>query len=213
MGISKELTEEDIKFRYINEAITSKGWSKDSIFMEQKVKFTDGKISLHGNLVHREKPKFADYVLYANKATPIAIVEAKDANHSVSHGLQQAMTYAQMLDVKFAYSSNGEGFAEHDFLTGKERTFAMDEFPAKEELVERYKNEANDGNGLNKQELAYHRAAFLHWSEYISATILSAQCSKPHSWYHCQRTKPCAPCHGDWHMQDIYCISDCMAFT
>ena len=154
MGISKDLTEEDIKFRYINEAITSKGWSKDSIFMEQKVKFTDGKISLHGNLVHREKPKFADYVLYANKATPIAIVEAKDANHSVSHGLQQAMTYAQMLDVKFAYSSNGEGFAEHDFLTGKERTFAMDEFPTKEELVERYKNGANDGNGLNEQELA-----------------------------------------------------------
>ena len=154
MGISKDLTEEDVKFRYINEAITSKGWSKDSIFMEQKVKFTDGKISLHGNLVHREKPKYADYVLYANKATPIAIVEAKDANHSVSHGLQQAMTYAQMLDVKFAYSSNGEGFAEHDFLTGKERTFTMDKFPSKEELIERYKSEANDGNGLNEQELA-----------------------------------------------------------
>lgn len=154
MGISKDLTEEDIKFRYLNEAITSKGWSKDSIFMEQKVKFTDGKINLHGNLVHREKPKFADYVLYANKATPIAIVEAKDANHSVSHGLQQAMTYAQMLDVKFAYSSNGEGFAEHDFLTGKERTFAIDEFPTKEKLIERYKSEANDGNGLTEQELA-----------------------------------------------------------
>lgn len=154
MGISKDLTEEDVKFRYINEAIINKGWSKDSIFMEQKVKFTDGKISLHGNFVHREKPKFADYVLYANKATPLAIVEAKDANHSASHGLQQAMTYAQMLDVKFAYSSNGEGFAEHDFLTGKERTFAMDEFPTKEELIERYKREANDGNGLNEQELA-----------------------------------------------------------
>ena len=154
MGLSKDLTEEDVKFRYINEAITSKGWSRDSIFMEQKVKFTDGKISLHGNLVHREKPKFADYVLYVNKATPIAIVEAKDANHSVSHGLQQAMNYAQMLDVKFAYSSNGEGFAEHDFLTGKERTFAMDEFPTKEELIERYKNEANDGNGLKEQELS-----------------------------------------------------------
>lgn len=154
MGISKDLTEEDVKFRYINEAITNKGWSKDSIFMEQKVKFTDGKISLHGNLVHREKPKFADYVLYMNKATPIAIVEAKDANHSVSHGLQQAMTYAQMLDVMFAYSSNGEGFAEHDFLTGKERTFAIDEFPTKEELIERYKREANDGSGLNEQELS-----------------------------------------------------------
>ena len=64
MGISHELSEEDVKFRYINEAITSKGWTKDSIFMEQQVKFTDGKISLHGNIVHREKPKFADYVLY-----------------------------------------------------------------------------------------------------------------------------------------------------
>lgn len=153
MGISKELTEEDVKFRYINDAITSKGWEKDSIFMEQQVKFTDGKINLHGNLVHRDKPKFADYVLYANKATPIAIVEAKDANHSVSHGLQQAMTYAQMLDVKFAYSTNGEGFAEHDFLTGKERTFALEDFPTKDELIERYKNEANDGKGLGEQEL------------------------------------------------------------
>lgn len=154
MGISKELTEEDVKYRYISEAITSKGWPKDSIFMEQKVRFTDGKISLHGNLVHRERPKFADYVLYANKATPIAIVEAKDANHSVSHGLQQAKTYAQMLDVKFAYSSNGEGFAEYDSLTGKERIFSMEEFPTKEELIERYKSEANGGNGLNEQELA-----------------------------------------------------------
>ncbi len=154
MGISKKLTEEDVKYRYISEAITSKGWPKDSIFMEQKVRFTDGKISLHGNLVHRERPKFADYVLYANKATPIAIVEAKDANHSVSHGLQQAKTYAQMLDVKFAYSSNGEGFAEYDSLTGKERIFAMEEFPTKEELIERYKSEANGGNGLNEQELA-----------------------------------------------------------
>ena len=154
MGISKKLTEEDIKYRYISEAITSKGWPKDSIFMEQKVRFTDGKISLHGNLVHRERPKFADYVLYANKATPIAIVEAKDANHSVSHGLQQAKIYAQMLDVKFAYSSNGKGFAEYDSLTGKERIFAMEEFPTKEELIERYKSEANGGNGLNEQELA-----------------------------------------------------------
>lgn len=61
------LSEEDIKFRFINDAITSKGWTKDCIFMEHKVKFTDGKISLHGNFVHREKPKRADYVLYINK--------------------------------------------------------------------------------------------------------------------------------------------------
>ena len=154
MGISHELSEEDVKFRYINEAITSKGWTKDSIFMEQQVKFTDGKISLHGNIVHREKPKFADYVLYVNKATPIAIIEAKDTKHTVSYGLQQAMEYAKMLDVKFAFSSNGEGFAEHDFLTGQERCFGMDEFPTREELIERYKKEINEGNGLNEQEEA-----------------------------------------------------------
>lgn len=148
-----KLTEEDVKFRYINDAITTKGWTKDSIFMEQQVKFTDGKINLHGNLVHREKPKFADYVLYVNKATPVAIIEAKDATHSVSHGLQQAMEYARMLDVKFAYSSNGNGFAEHDFLTGKERTFAMCEFPSREELIERYKSESNDGKGLSEKEM------------------------------------------------------------
>ena len=152
MGISHELSEEDVKFRYINEAITSKGWTKDSIFMEQQVKFTDGKISLHGNIVHREKPKFADYVLYVNKATPIAIIEAKDTKHTVSYGLQQAMEYAKMLDVKFAFSSNGEGFAEHDFLTGQERCFGMDEFPTREELIDRYKKEINEGNGLNEQE-------------------------------------------------------------
>ena len=154
IGISHELSEEDVKFRYINDAITSKGWTKDSIFMEQQVKFTDGKISLHGNIVHREKPKFADYVLYVNKATPIAIIEAKDAKHTVSYGLQQAMEYAKMLDVKFAFSSNGEGFAEHDFLTGQERCFGMDEFPTREELIERYKKEINEGNGLNEQEEA-----------------------------------------------------------
>ena len=154
MGISHELSEEDVKFRYINDAITSKGWTKDSIFMEQQVKFTDGKISLHGNIVHREKPKFADYVLYVNKATPIAIIEAKDTKHTVSYGLQQAMEYAKMLDVKFAFSSNGEGFAEHDFLTGQERFFSMNEFPTREELIERYKKEVNDGNGLNEQEIA-----------------------------------------------------------
>lgn len=149
-----ELSEEDIKLRYITPAITSKGWAEDSIFMEQKVKFTDGKISLEGNRAHREEPKYADYVLYANKATPIAIIEAKKSSYDVSYGLQQAMEYAAMLDVKFAYSSNGKGFAEHDFLTGKERTFGMDCFPSCEELISRYKSEVTNGKGFNQQEEA-----------------------------------------------------------
>ena len=114
----KQMSEEDIKLHYITPAITAQ-WNIQHITMETKV--TDGRINLKGNLVIREKPKRADYVLYVSANNPIAIVEAKDNNHAVSYGLQQAMTYAQMLDVPFAYSSNGDGFMEHDFLTGKER--------------------------------------------------------------------------------------------
>ena len=146
------LSEEDIKFRYITPSIEQKGWKKEDITMETKVKLTDGKINLKGNLVAREKPKFEDYVLYYNHATPIAIVEAKDANHSVSFGMQQAKEYAQMMDVPFAFSSNGQGFQEYDFLTGKERSFSMNDFPTKQELYSRFISESNDGNGLSDKE-------------------------------------------------------------
>lgn len=147
------LSEEDIKLRYITPAIIQKGWSVNDITMETKVKLTDGKINLRGNLVARGKAKYADYVLYYNRATPIAIVEAKDANHSVSFGMQQAKEYAAMMDIPFAFSSNGFGFQEYDFLTGKERSFSMNEFPTKEELYQRYLSESNNGNGLSEKEL------------------------------------------------------------
>ena len=100
------LSEEDIKLRYITPAILNKGWSVNDITMETKVRLTDGKINLRGNLVARGKAKFADYMLYYNRATPIAIVEAKDANHSVSHGMQQAKEYAEMMDVPFAFTKS-----------------------------------------------------------------------------------------------------------
>ena len=141
----KQMTEEDIKLQYITPAITSK-WSIQKITMETQI--TDGKINLKGNLVFREKPKRADYVLYLSANNPIAIVEAKDNNHSISFGLQQAMAYAQMLDLPFAYSSNGDGFMEHDFLTGLEREIGLDEFPTEEELIARYKAERNGGTGI-----------------------------------------------------------------
>lgn len=147
------LSEEDIKLRYITPAIMAKGWSVNDITMETKVKLTDGKINLRGNLVARGKAKYADYMLYYNRANPIAIVEAKDANHSVSFGMQQAKEYCEMMDVPFAFSSNGFGFHEYDFLTGKERSFSMDEFPTKEELYQRYLSESNDGEGLSEDEL------------------------------------------------------------
>ncbi len=145
----KQMSEEDIKLQYITPAITNK-WDIKKIQMEAKI--TDGRINLKGNFVTRERPKRADYVLYLNLNNPIAIVEAKDNNHSISYGLQQAISYARMLDIPFAYSSNGDGFFEHDFLTGKERELSLEEFPSETELYQRYKNGANKGEGLTIEQ-------------------------------------------------------------
>ena len=145
----KDMSEEDINLQYITPAITSK-WDVRKITMETKL--TDGRINLKGNLTVREKPKFADYLLYLAPNYPIAVVEAKDNNHSVSFGMQQAITYAQMLDLPFAYSSNGDGFAEHDFLTGKEREIALDEFPTEEELIARYKAERQANGDFSENQ-------------------------------------------------------------
>ena len=144
----KQMTEEDIKLNYITPAIM-KGW-KGHITMETKI--TDGRINIRGNIVARSKPKFVDYMLYLNDGKPIAVVEAKDNNHSVSHGLQQAMTYAQMMDLPFAYSSNGNAFYEHNFLTGQEQQIALDKFPTQDELVARYYAELNGGKGISDLE-------------------------------------------------------------
>ena len=144
----KQMSEEDIKLNYITPAVQSK-W-KQNITMETQI--TDGKINLRGNMVARSKPQRVDYMLYLNANNPIAVIEAKDNTHSVSHGLQQAMAYAQKLDLPFAYSSNGDGFFEHDFLTGKERQLSLEEFPTRDELVERYKRESNGGEGLSAEE-------------------------------------------------------------
>ena len=147
----KQMTEEDIKLNFITPTIQNRGW-QNKITMETKVQFTDGRVNLKGNLVSREAAKKADYVLYINANNPIAIVEAKDNNHSVSYGLQQAKEYAQMLDVPFAYSSNGDAFYEHDFLTGLERQIPLDQFPTYDELYERFKAESNDGQGMSQLE-------------------------------------------------------------
>ena len=135
----RQMSEEDIKLQYITPSILSK-WDREKITMETRI--TDGKINLKGNFVFRERPKRADYILYLNANNPIAVVEAKDNTHGASHGLQQAMEYAKMLDLPFAYSSNGDGFVEHDFLTGQERELGLDEFPTEQELVARYKSES-----------------------------------------------------------------------
>lgn len=162
----KDMTEEDIKLNFITPALHDRGW-ENKITMETKVQLTDGRINLRGNMVARSAPKKADYILYISANNPIAIVEAKDNKHSISFGLQQAMTYAQMLDISFAYSSNGDGFAEHDFLTGTVRQLKLDEFPTPEELISRYKREANQGAGLTPaQEAAMNQPYYSSQNTY-----------------------------------------------
>ena len=169
--ISKwQMTEEDIKLNFITPALSPK-WNGR---MTMETQITDGKINLRGNLVSRAQPKRADYVLYINANNPIAIVEAKDNQHAVADGLQQAMTYAQMLDVPFAYSSNGDAFREHDFLMGTERDIAMEDFPTPDELYARFQKGANGGAGLTQAEEAI-----------IGQPYYSSQSTYPPRYYQC----------------------------
>lgn len=134
----KNLSEQDICTKFITPAIEKSGWDKIAQLREQ-VSFTSGRITVQGKTVKRGDGKRADYILYYDSNFPIAIIEAKDNNHAIGGGIQQAMDYAATLDIPFAYSSNGYGFLEHDFLTGKERQLKMDELPSPEELYNRYK--------------------------------------------------------------------------
>lgn len=145
MEIFKDLSEEDIKNRFITPALGKSGWSKEQMRMEfpmrENIPFTDGKVIIKGKTAKRGTRKSADYLLYHHNNFPIAIVEAKDMNHEVAHGIQQAIDYARILDVPFAYSSNGTGFVEHNMRTGEERELSIDAFPTAEQLWAIYKND------------------------------------------------------------------------
>ena len=143
MPISKkQLTEQDIRTKYITPAIKQAGWNEMTQLREE-VYFTKGRIEIRGKMVKRGKSKKADYILYYKNNFPIAVIEAKDNKHSIGSGMQQALDYAETLDIPFAYSSNGDGFLEHDFFTGKERELSMNELPSPIELYERYKKAYN----------------------------------------------------------------------
>jgi len=130
------LTEEDVKNRYITPALEKSGWQREQMKMEYA--FTDGQILVTDKKITRGKINRADYLLLKNETVPLAIVEAKNLKQTAAAGLQQAMNYAEVLNVPFAYSSNGKNFVEHDFLTGKEKIFSMSEFPSEAELWERF---------------------------------------------------------------------------
>lgn len=143
----KSLSEEDIKMKYITPAIEKSGWDiKTQVRAEYS--FTDGRIIVRGNLVARGKRKRADYILSYKPNMPLAIIEAKDNKKSMGAGMQQGLEYGDILDIPFIYSSNGDGFLEHDNFTGKERELSLDEFPSPNELWERYKM----GKGIQAHE-------------------------------------------------------------
>ncbi|WP_201026088.1 EcoAI/FtnUII family type I restriction enzme subunit R [Mastigocoleus testarum] len=136
----KSLSEPDICTKYITPALEEVGWDKMTQ-LRQEVPLTKGKVLVRGRLTSRGKSKRADYILYYKPNIPIAVIEAKNNKHSVGSGMQQALGYAEMLDVPFAYSSNGDAFLEHDFtgLTGKvEQELRLDSFPSPQELWRRY---------------------------------------------------------------------------
>ena len=132
----KELKEQEIRTLFITPALNKSGWEVLKN-MREEFYFTDGRVFIAGSQHSVGEGKKADYLLYHNDR-PIAVVEAKDTNHAVGGGIQQAMDYALILDLKFAYSSNGDAFLEHDFITGKETELKLNEFPTEEELYQRF---------------------------------------------------------------------------
>lgn len=140
----KELSEADIKAKFITPALVKAGWD-EMTQIRREVTLTPGPVVVRGNLSSRnkKKKKFADYVLQKEKGVPVAVVEAKENNYTISHGLQQALGYADILEVPCAFSSNGDGFASHDkaALPGEdiETEIALGAFPSPDELWQRYK--------------------------------------------------------------------------
>lgn len=136
----KQLSERDICSKFITPALKNAGWNTDTQIREE-VFFTDGRIYVRGSSTARGKRKFADYILYYRPNIPIAVIEAKDNKHSIDAGMQQALDYAQILDIPCVFSSNGDGFIFHDRSTDNvtEQSLTLKEFPTPGELWKRYK--------------------------------------------------------------------------
>src|SRR3989344_7335712 len=140
-----QLTEQDISTKFIIPAVTGAGWNLQTQIREQYY-FTAGRIIVHGKTVKRGKGKKIDVLLYYKNDLPLALIESKDPEHSVGDGMQQALAYAEALDIPFVYSSNGKGFLEHDRTVTKgkiENEISLESFPSPTELYDRYKKAKN----------------------------------------------------------------------
>lgn len=139
---SQQQNEETTKMKYITPIILERWQDIDKVLMEYN--FTEGRISVDEyNMTHRGKPKRADYLLLFRDNLPLAIVEAKGADHSADEGYSQAVEYARILDVPFAYSTNGDDLIEKDMISGINKNMKMKDFPTIDELWKRYQKESN----------------------------------------------------------------------
>ena len=137
----KDLSESDIKAKFITPAILKAGWDEHTQ-LGREIYFTDGRIYVKGKMTSRGKRKFADYILFYKPNVPIAVIEAKTNKHTVKSGIQQALGYGNTLDIPFIFSSNGDGFYFHDKTATDgilEKEISLDEFPSPKELWEKYK--------------------------------------------------------------------------
>ncbi|MCB0262688.1 MAG: DEAD/DEAH box helicase family protein [Calditrichaeota bacterium] len=140
MTSKKDLSERDIITKFIIPNIEKAGWDIQKQIREE-VYFTAGRIYVKGNKTKRGKAKKADIILYFKPNIPVAVIEAKDNNHSLGSGMQQGLDYANILDIPVVYSSNGDGFLEHDRsnFTGQiERQLSLESFPSPSEIWKRY---------------------------------------------------------------------------
>ena len=142
MPTKRHLSERDICSKYIHPALQRAGWDRHTQIFEE-VSFTDGRIQVEGSRTRRGPRKRADYILCYKPNIPVAIIEAKDNKHSLSAGIQQALAYAEILDIPSVYSSNGSGFYEHDRSRSSgaiERQLTLYQFPTPDELWQRYQS-------------------------------------------------------------------------
>lgn len=152
----KKLSERDICSKFINPALEKAGWTAQQI--REEVTFTNGQIMVRGKLHTRGERKRADYVLYYKKNIPLAVIEAKDNNHSVGAGMQQALGYADSLAVPFVFSSNGDAFLFHDhtgLFGAVEQELSLDEFPSPEHLWKLYEQHHGIESERSKQIVEY----------------------------------------------------------
>ena len=205
----KDLSERDICSKFIGPAVKRAGWD-GMLQIREEVAFTKGRIIVRGKLVSRGKAKRADYILYYKPNIPIAIIEAKDNNHSVGDGMQQALDYAATLNIPFVFSSNGDGFVFHD-RTGispeKEASLTLDEFPSPADLwakVSRLER-TNPRRGKDRP------AGLLRRRQRQGSALLPSQCRQCGDRSDCQGTEPGAASDGDRHRQDLHRVSDHLA--